>query len=322
MTKYLVSGYVGFDNFGDEAIASLLARHLKTLNPEKITWISSNPDKTKQLYDVNTVGMLKFSDALKECDVLISGGGSLLQDITSLKSLVYYVGIITLAILLNKKVYIFAQGFTPFRTKIGEFMTKFVLKRCHHISVRDKKSQELLQKWGINSERIPDPVYGIESKNTEHKGVGVQLRSFPTLTKDFLESLAENIKNTFPNQKIDLLSLQDNIDLPVIETFAQMLSNKGIEFEIFQNLSVENAVEKISSLEYLIAMRFHACLVGAKTGVKVLGINYDEKVKKLSSEIGFPLINLDIQETSKISEIFNVDTKNYNLPQTYFPDFS
>jgi polysaccharide pyruvyl transferase WcaK-like protein len=29
MTKYVVSGYIGFDNFGDEAIASVLAKHLK-----------------------------------------------------------------------------------------------------------------------------------------------------------------------------------------------------------------------------------------------------------------------------------------------------
>ena len=31
MTKYVVSGYIGFDNFGDEAIAKVLVSHLKKI---------------------------------------------------------------------------------------------------------------------------------------------------------------------------------------------------------------------------------------------------------------------------------------------------
>ena len=36
MTKYVISGYIGFDNFGDEAIVKVLTSHLKNLNAEKI----------------------------------------------------------------------------------------------------------------------------------------------------------------------------------------------------------------------------------------------------------------------------------------------
>ena len=60
MTKYVVSGYIGFDNFGDEAIAGVLTNYLKKNGAEKITLISSNPEKTSKLYDVNSVGMLDF----------------------------------------------------------------------------------------------------------------------------------------------------------------------------------------------------------------------------------------------------------------------
>ena len=87
MTKYLISGYIGFDNFGDEAIASVLVNYLKEIQAEKITLISSNPEKTAKIYNVDSVKMLGFIGAVKDCDVLISGGGSLLQDITSLKSI-------------------------------------------------------------------------------------------------------------------------------------------------------------------------------------------------------------------------------------------
>ena len=50
MTKYVISGYIGFDNFGDEAIAKVLTTHLKDINAEKITVLSSNPIKTSELY--------------------------------------------------------------------------------------------------------------------------------------------------------------------------------------------------------------------------------------------------------------------------------
>ena len=125
MTKYVVSGYIGFDNFGDEAIAGVLTNYLKKNCAEKITLISSNPEKTSKLYNVNSVGLLDFIKPIIESDVLISGGGSLLQDITSLKSLLYYLAIILFAKAMGKKVIIFAQGFTPFRTKIGKFLTAF-----------------------------------------------------------------------------------------------------------------------------------------------------------------------------------------------------
>ena len=107
MTKYIVSGYIGFDNFGDEAIQNVLVKKLKSEGAGKITLISSNPEKTKKIHEVDSCGMLKFLPALAKSDVLISGGGSLLQDVTSLKSLIYYLGVIYLALILGKKVEIF-----------------------------------------------------------------------------------------------------------------------------------------------------------------------------------------------------------------------
>ncbi|RYD07047.1 hypothetical protein N752_00260 [Desulforamulus aquiferis] len=48
--------------------------------------------------------------ALKDSDMLISGGGSLLQDVTGLKSLLYYLGVILLARMLGKPVFFYAQA--------------------------------------------------------------------------------------------------------------------------------------------------------------------------------------------------------------------
>ena len=115
----------------------------------------------------------------------------------------------------------------------------------------------------------------------------------------------KKIKKRFPNEEIKLISLQDSIDLPVLEK---------IDEKILKNLSVLEAINELSSLEYLIGMRFHACLAAAKAGVKVLGINYDVKVETLAKNLGFPLLELD---GSNLEGGFNslMNTGNYSIPE-------
>lgn len=315
MTRYVVSGYIGFDNFGDEVIASILTSHLKEKG--EVTVISSNPEKTAKLYGVQSAGMLDFIKPVLKSDVLVSGGGSLLQDVTSLKSLIYYLAIIMTAIVLGKKVVIFAQGFTPFRTKIGKFLTKFVLKHCDKITVRDIGSQKLLQELGIESELVSDPVFGIKiPPENEHKGVGVQLRSFSGLTDEFLKNLAQEIEKRFPNEEVKLISLQDSRDVEVLKKFASY----GLKTKLYSGLASDEIIKEIRGLEYLIGMRFHSSLVAAKAGVKVLGIDYDIKVKKLANDIGFPLIEIGQENLSgSFDNLINLDTKNYTIPEFTFP---
>lgn len=302
MTKYIVSGYIGFDNFGDEAIAKVLTDRLKKSGAEKITLISSNPEKTAQIHQVNSCKMLDFWKSLCEADVLISGGGSLLQDVTSVKSLIYYLGVIYSALILHKKVEIFAQGIGPINSKAGQILTRFALSNADKISVRDKKSQELLKKWGIKSELVKDPILELELPHKNKTGVvGIQLRSYPTVTDKFLSRLAEEVIKNFADKKIQIISLQDSVDLEICEKFARILKINGREnnVEVVSGLSINDVFECISNLEYLVAMRFHANVVGMKSGVKTLAIDYDIKVKKLADEYKLPIIELNQQDMSK-----------------------
>ena len=301
MTKYIVSGYIGFDNFGDEAIAHVLSEKLKKEGAESVTLISSNPEKTSEIHRVNSCGMLNFLPSLIKSDVLISGGGSLLQDVTSLKSLIYYLGVIYSALIFGKKVEIFAQGIGPINSKIGQVLTKFALKKADKISVRDKKSQELLNEWGINSELVKDPIFGIDVKKSENfDTVGIQLRGVNKgLSAEFLNRLADTIIKYFADKKIVILSLQDSFDLEVCEEFSQILKTKNIDSTILSSLDVNQVIERICDLEYLISMRFHSNVIGIKAGVKTLAINYDPKVERLAEEYNLPYINLNQEDFSK-----------------------
>ena len=294
MTKYVISGYIGFNNFGDEAIVGTLISHLKSINANKITVLSSNPKQTSNNHNVASEYYLNFYKTILETDVLISGGGSLLQDVTSLKSLIYYLAVIVTALVFNKKVIIFAQGFSPFRTFWGRFFTKFVLKYCDVITVRDIQSHDILKSMNINSEIIADPVFGIEVPKIEkQEGIGVQLRNSELLTESFMENLAEELSQRFVGQKVKLFSLQDSLDLDILKKFAKTLDKKNIKSEIYSNLDIKTCIYELSKLEYLIGMRFHANLIASKAKVKVLGINYDIKVENLSKQIGFPIVNFN-----------------------------
>jgi polysaccharide pyruvyl transferase CsaB len=301
--KILISGYYGFDNFGDEAILQTLVKRLKDYNCD-ITVLSSNPTKTKDNYSVKAIksfNILKVLFGILNCDVFISGGGSLLQDATSLKSLIYYLLIINFAIFFNKKTIIFAQGLGPFKNKKGAFFVKNTLKHCTYVSVRDKKSHYLLKKWNINSDLVCDPFFDIPlPEQNSSDFVGVQLRHTKTLNFNYLKELANQIAINFPNQTVKIFSLQDSLDIKICEQFGQYLKDLNINYKIISNKTPFEIIKEISTVNYMIAMRFHAILTSARFGIKTLALSYDIKVEKLAKEFGLPC--LAMKHEDNISE--------------------
>ena len=318
--RFVLSGYFGFKNFGDEAILSVLVNKLNQSN-HHITIISSNPDYTKSQYknikSVYTFDIPNIIGAIAKSDVLVSGGGSLLQDVTSVKSLFYYLFVIFIGQLLHKKTVIFAQGITYIKNPVGRFLTKVLLKNCTYVSVRDEKSRKLLSDWGIDSDLLCDPVFSVEiPKNTKNNVVAVQLRNFRTFTQDFSDRLAHAVVSNFADKKIEIYSFQDSIDLEVCQDFENKLKllNPDIKTEVFSELTNEEIISNISKAEYLIAMRFHAIIAGLVAGAKVLAINYDTKVEKIANEFNLPVIDLKKDFRNQFEELKCENTdKNFEI---------
>lgn len=291
----LISGYYGFDNFGDETILSVLIEKLKQIGTN-VRVFSKNPKKTAGLYDVKTTYSFCPRCIIFELfrnDILISGGGSLLQDVTSIKSLIYYLFIINMALFFKKKVIIFAQGIGPINNKFGALLTKKTLQKCTLVTVRDRKSRLLLHKWGIEADLVCDPLFDLNLlPYSPSNRVGVQLRSFKTLKNDLLQQLAEKINKEFPDKLIEIMSFQDSLDLDVCKRFENILKamNPGIKTNITSNQTSLEVLKTISELDYMIAMRFHANLIAIKYGIKTLAISYDIKVEKLAEEAEIPCV--------------------------------
>ena len=316
--KYVVSGYIGFDNFGDEAIARVLAQRLKDEGAEKITMISANPNNTKMLHDVDACSRFNFIKSIDESDILIFGGGSVLQDVTSLRSLIYYLCVICTALFFGKKVQLLAQGIGPIKSRIGKFLTKKVLRNVEKISVRDFQSQMLLKSWGIDAELVNDPVFGMNITPKHQTGtVGIQIRECPQIyeNKDFLENLAKELSQKFKEKNFEIISLQDSYDSDICWKFGTMLKQNGADnVMVCESLTLDDVIDRISGLEYLVAMRFHANVVGIKSEVKTIAIDYDPKVRKIAEEYQLPLIKLDGTNLKEVFEAIEIVSESPETP--------
>ena len=311
----VISGYYGFENFGDEAILKVLTSKLKDCGVN-VTVFSKNPEYTKEKLDVNAVYSFCIKSvftAIKKSDILVSGGGSLLQDVTSVKSLFYYLFVIFLAVFFKKDVIIFAQGIGPIRNKFGQFVTKKMLKHCKYISVRDEKSKQTLLNWGLCPELVSDPVWNLNvGERVIGNKIGVQLRSWETLSDKYLSNLANELVEKFSDKEICIYSFQDVLDYEICEKFEKMLraKNSNIQTRILNNLSIDETIQSFSTLDCLIAMRYHACLLALKYGVPTLALSYDEKVEKLAKRFELPYSLLDEKENfdSLINQMMNLSS--------------
>lgn len=296
MKKILISGYYGFDNFGDEAILGVLINHLRG---NDITVLSSNPEKTGRTHNVNSLNSFNpklIVERLPKFDMLISGGGSLLQNVTSNKSLFYYCGLINIMASLKKDVVIFAQGIGPVKGFWGKLIVKSALKKCKYISVRDVKSQELLKSWGIESNLVCDPIFDLNVPTPKRtRKVGIQLRKFASLTDELFDEIIKQVALKFSDREIELICFQDSEDEGISRVFLNKLKKKNptINANIIKNLTNKEVIEKVSEYDYLIGMRFHACLLGLKYGIKTLAISYDPKVETLAKNANIPYLVMD-----------------------------
>lgn len=153
-----LSGYYGFRNAGDEAILQATAGELKARGHEVLVF-SKRPGETAQDYSVQSVSRsnpLALWGGLRRAQLLLSGGGGLLQDRTSSRSLSYYLGVIRLAQAQRREVVIFNQSLGPL-SSVGIRRVRRALDGVPML-LRDRASVELAQNLGLRASLGADPA--------------------------------------------------------------------------------------------------------------------------------------------------------------------
>ena len=314
--KVLISGYIGFCNFGDDALLQVLTQHLKEKGCD-ITALSSDVRTTRAMFNIKALRYKNIFHILKgilTCDILISGGGNLLQNETSTKSLLYYLFIIFLAKLCFKKVFIFSQGIGPIKGFMPTLLTKLALKNVSDITLRDVYSQRILSKWKIHSKYCYDAVWNIKTPEYQPKDiVGIQLRNYKYLHKDYEKFLAKYIDIFFSDYEIRIYSFENKNDREPCFALQRAIKmrNPRIKSSVINYRNPSQIVQEFSHLKYLIAMRLHANILGLKTGVKVLPLSYNVKVRNLAYEF-----NLKFGEISEEMPLHSLLTDLTTQEQT------
>lgn len=307
MKKVVISGYYGFENYGDEISLQVMVNVLKDQGVA-ISVLSSKPELTSSENGIICFYTFDLFDIIKQLfvsDVLISGGGSLLQDKTSIKSFLYYIFVILSAKILGKKVVIFSQGFAPLKYKPLEMLLKFTLKKVDYISVRDTESHQYLEKIGIKSKTFADCVWAFnKTKALKKNKLVIQLRDRDTLTDEKIGIMAKIIAEKYRHTKIEILPLHEEKDLEVCEKIYEELREYKAEVELLKHLNIKEATEVLASARNLIAMRYHACLIGIKHNTNILALSYDEKVTNLAQKFDLQYVYIDEK-----TDLFEVEFK-------------
>ena len=158
MIRVLIAGYHGFGNCGDEAILQAMTANIRAMAKDvEITALSYNPEFTKTEYGINSVqrfNMLQVLSAIKHSDIVLSGGGTLLQNGKSTRSLMYYLTIIKIAKFFRKRVMLYANGIGPVSGKLNRRLVKMVVNTVDVITLREKLSEADLKSIGVTKPNI------------------------------------------------------------------------------------------------------------------------------------------------------------------------
>ena len=302
--KTLLLGYYGFGNLGDELLLKACIKILNELGigNGEITVLSNNPKETQENFNVQSANRWKFLEvvkAMRQSENFILGGGGLFQDSTSVKSCVYYWGMVRLAKLFGLKISAIGQSIGPLNSKISKILTENALRLCGRVHVRDGNSFEIAKNFGVkNLELGHDLVMTLKpAKISEqtHDLILVNLRPSKDVEK-FTEIIAPHVKN-FGGKKIGAaLSSEDE---KILTENQEVLGLD--EIKLIKNF--DEAKKLFSQASCAVGMRLHFGVLARIFRVKTALMPYDVKVSEFASQSGIPVIIDEWQEPSMPLEI-------------------
>lgn len=297
--RVTLSGYYGFGNSGDEAVLAGLVKSLRekrAADTLEITALSINPAETRAAHGITSAHRYKAYPVLRalgRTDLLLSGGGSLLQDTTSRHGIFYYLGIVRAAQIMGKKTMFIAQGIGPLRNPISRKLTAAVANRLDAITVRDTASAALLREIGVTRTSIevtadPALLLGVPkpASNTDTPTFGIALRPWPGQA-DLALRLAEACGSALHGHPAIVIPMQPQSDQEIADQFAQAWRDaNGTATCIPPGTDLASLTRSLAACQMVIGMRLHALILAAASGIPSVALSYDPKVAAFMAQSG------------------------------------
>lgn len=282
--RLLVSGYVGAGNLGDEALVAGLTRALRARGIDVVV-ASLAPARTRAALGVPAVDRgLGTLAAIARADAVVSGGGGLLQDTTSFRSLLYYLGVVAAARAARRPVAVFGQSLGPLSPR-GARAVRRVLRGVP-LGLRDAPSLELAARLGLHAHPVADAALLLDPPAPRRGGAAplvlVPRAGYPFLT-DALAELARPWSDD--GGPVRLAAVDPERDAVELARLAAVLPNA----ERWRADDPAALLAGLAGAHAVLSGRLHGLVLGALADAPVAGIAYDPKVAGFAARIGAPV---------------------------------
>lgn len=311
--RVLAAGYFGCGNLGDDALLLALSEGLG--KNYEVSALSGNPEETYRNFGIIAHPRREFDrirQALAENDALVFPGGSVFQDVTSVKSAMYYAKLVSEAKKAKKKVIMVGQGVGPLTTFIGKRVARAAFEAADAIAVRDQESAKVLHTLGVaqRARVTADLAFLLSSPPSGPDETPFQVGDMRTIglaprphgkTKEIVELFGELAHQIFQAGFVPvMIEMDTKEDKPILDAIEKERGGK-----IPSVRKVTHPVDmqrRLKRMEAVIAMRLHAGILATTVRVPSIMMSYDPKVTAFANDAGLPNVPVSGATPARVLE--------------------
>ena len=306
--RVALAGYYGFGNLGDELLAraSLAALERVGVPRDRVVVLSADPVASERVLRARAVSRWSFRAlvaALRSSETLLLGGGGLFQDRTSLRSCLWYWGLVRLARFCGAVPWALGQSIGPLRSAPARWMTRDALSSCRVLHLRDKPSMEWAARLGLSAVEGPDLALTLrvpevsDEAGTCPKGKNgrLLLNLRPSPDAERCVRIAASYVTGFPGEVVGVaLSGED-------EVFLRSLQEDGTVgvSRVERIAGLEDAARLWPGSTAAVGMRLHFAVLSVLWETPLAVLPYDPKVAAFAERVGVPCAGATLPEPKR-----------------------
>ena len=325
--EIIICGAYGRGNAGDDAILLAILTELRAIDPDlSFRVLSRNPAETRMTYRVNAFYIFAFWKALyyfSRAKLFVNGGGSLMQDVTSYRSLWFYLWTLAAAKRHGCPVIMYGCGIGPINNRGNRRRTARVINRyVDAITLRDPDSRDELARLGIDQPSIslsadttvilppaPDEVVDGILNNAgiplDGRYIGFILRPWYHY-EEKVRAIAAAADHAYETHGLTpfFVPIEPRLDVPASQQVIRHM--KAPHYILRESYSAEETIGVLSRLTVAVSMRLHGLVFSSGQGVPSVGIVYDQKVSSFLDYVGQDLYqDLDDLTEERLKEMID-----------------
>jgi len=303
-TNVVISGYYGYHNSGDDMLLQSIVQNLRAYRDDlSLTVLSLTPKDTRAQFNVNAIHRFNFISVfrqLRKTGLLITGGGNLIQDETSTKSLIYYLLIINMARRLGAKNMLYAKGIGPVYRPINVKRARRALNKVDLITLREPESLDVLTQISVTGPEVHVtadaalalPLAEISEEQLNKLGVtgpffAINLRSWqhnPPNLEEQVAIFADHIVEAYGYQAV-FVPMRIDQDSDISRRVMALMKHPSILIEPSLN-DFNQARAIMGAADFALGMRLHALVYAMEKGVPCIGLVYSPKISQFMDFMG------------------------------------